>query len=260
MPANQEIPPWMGQQPPPGGQPPPAPAWPGPPPPPAGRPSGLLTFVAVMNLVFSVACGCLSGSWAQAWNTVHTNPDAIVNEMKTGMEWSIENSRERGQSDTPVERVMTDAFSDPAKVRQIVVDVSENPATGAVRTASMVAGIAQVVLLVGSIMLLMRKNAGRLLSMLALLAFIGGTIATIVKFPPVATTIGESISSNVVESSGYKDLGAAERSKVDSIADSFPEILQITVLVVSVIMMIWPAIALLILLFSRSIREACARP
>jgi hypothetical protein len=94
--------------------------------------------------------------------------------------------------------------------------------------------------------------------MLALLAFIGATIATYVKFPPVADALGTTLSSTITETKGYRDLPAAEQREFGEGLDRVPKVLEILVLVTSIVAIAWPVISLLVLFFSRGIKEACA--
>jgi hypothetical protein len=224
-----------------------------------------LTFIGVMNLIFALSCGCVSGLWAVSWSAVQDDPAEIIaqieankDQVRASMRREFEKERERGQAQDPRITNAIEETMDPDTIKELVLAVGENPATPAIRTATMVAALAQAALLLGSILLLLRKNAGRVLSMLALAAFIGATIATLVKFPPVADAVGDKLGSAITESSGYREMSAAEQREVDQGIDVIPQAIQVFVTVSSVIIMAWPALSLLILLVSRGIRDACA--
>jgi hypothetical protein len=246
-------------QPPPGGAP-----WPGPPPPPPGPSSSLLTFVGVLNLIFAIACGCTSMGWAGFWSQAQDDPATIKaqlepmeREIRVSIREQIEKGSERGQQDERVQKMVEEAFT-AETMANAVVAAGEHPAAGAIRTATMVGAVAQAALLVGSILLLMRKNVGRILSMLALVAFIAATIATIVKFPPVAEAVGASVRSSVEETAGYRDLPPAEQRNFGEGLEQLPQVFVVAIAAISIAMIVWPAISLLILLFSRGIKAACA--
>jgi hypothetical protein len=261
---NPDYPPWMGPQqpgPPPGppSVPPPGQGWPGPPPPPR-QGSGFLTAIGVLNLVFSLLCGCVSLTWAATWAMLEEDPDQIAAQINTGFRKSMEISLERGarEKDSAAVRAIAEEASKPESVRDLLLAASASPASSAIRTATMAAGLAQAGLFVGSILLLMRKNSGRVLSMLALLVFIAATIATFVKFSGPAQAIGEELKTKVTAAPGYQALAPDDRADADQVLTHSPEILQSIVVGVSAFTMAWPAIALLILFASKSIKEACA--
>jgi hypothetical protein len=259
----------MGQQPPPppGGPiiPPPAPNWPGPPPPPPQPASGLLTFVAVFNLVFALFCGCTSGIWALAWSGIQQDPAQTVawlEEHKEEFRAKVREEIEKDQSQpmNPGMKVAVEQTVDPEVMKDLVVAAARNPATPVIRTSTLVAAIAQAVLFIGSILLLMRKSAGRGLSILALLAFIGATIATMMKFPAFAVDVGEKWGSRITETSNFRELSAADQSLIqERFTDQLPEVMKGFVTAISIVALVWPVIALLILLLSRSIRDAVTR-
>jgi hypothetical protein len=267
MPPNPEYPPWMGPQPPPGASPPPQfppppppqHAWPGPPPPP--RPgSGLATAIGVLNLVFALGCGCTSLLWAVAWETLHEEPDQLtaplVQWMRQSKELSIEvNSR---KVDTEALRAVWDEAAKTETVESLMEAISRSPATPTIRTATMAAGLAQAALFVGSILLLMRRNTGRVLSILALMVYLGATIATMIKFEDPAEQMAAVLKERVTSSAGYRALSENDREEADRVLSIAPQGLQATLSVTSAFTMIWPAIALLILFASRSIKDACA--
>ena len=122
--------------------------------------------------------------------------------MRRGVEMQVEPPR-RGRADRSRDR---EEAVKPETMREVLIAVGRSPATPAIRTATMVAGLAQAALLLGSILLLTRKNAGRVLSILALLAFIGATLATMFKFSDPAERIAEELRSKVVASEGYRGL------------------------------------------------------
>ena len=66
-----------------------------------------------------------------------------------------------------------------------------------------------VAILVGSILLLMRKNAGRVLTILALVAFIAASITSFVKVPPIVHDASSSSLTAAPSGIAYSATGAA---------------------------------------------------
>lgn len=265
--ASEQFPPWMSQQPPAGSPPPPPGApWPASPPPVRGSP-GLLTFVAVANLLFALACGCVSGVWAAGWSGLTSNPaeaaawlDEHKDEMRVKISEELKKQSGSGKELTPQKRALVEQAVDPEMMREALLAVGTHPDAKLVAQATLFAGIAQAVLLIGSILLLMRKNAGRLLSILALAVFIGATVLAMLKFPSIGEQLSERVGAKIETLAAYKDLSPPEQKEIDTAFDGLPAALQGTVTVASVVSCIWPVLALLILLVSRGIKTACMRP
>jgi hypothetical protein len=219
-----------------------------------------------MNLLFAIACGCPTAFWAKGWSAVQEDPDAVVrmidsqkDQMRAAIRREFSKDADLNREENAAARALVERAVDPETLKGVVIAAGHSSATPAIRTATMVAGLAQAGLLVGSILLLMRKGTGRALSMLALAAFVAATIATLVKFPPVAEAVGSAVTANLTDSPAYRDLPADQQRELGNGLDHLPQLLQLGVTSVSVVAVVWPVIALLILLVSRGIREACAR-
>jgi hypothetical protein len=220
--------------------------------------------IGVINLIFAMACGCVSAIWAMSWREIHDEPEMAAvgvertREQMRGMVEQMLRSRPDAQStDEKTAKVVADAATQAPIVTATLTAVADHPQTPAIRTTTMVAGFAQAALLVGSILLLKRRNMGRVLSMLALLAFIGATVATFYKFPPVAKDSGRALAAKVTETNEFQALPTAAQDEARHHLDYLTVLSQGTVFLCSVGAVIWPFISLMILFFSRSIRESC---
>jgi hypothetical protein len=213
----------------------------------------------VLNLIFALFCGCLSAGWAASWVMLDEEPDQYATAVETWMRQVVEPSLEKqaGVEDSAFVRAIAEESAKPETVKALIVAAGGTSATPVIRTATMAAGLAQAALFVGSILLLMRKNTGRVLSMLALLVFIGATITTWVKFEVPADRIAAELKSRVVASPGYHALSSQDREEADRLLEISPEIFKGGVGSTSAFVIAWPVISLLILFGSRSIREAC---
>jgi hypothetical protein len=218
----------------------------------------MVTVIGVLNLIFALACGCLSFAWAATWTMIERDHERLAVEIPAMMRQAITIQIEKSGED---ERALQAAFEEavkPETVREALLSVGQSPALKPIRIATMVAAFAQAGLFVGSILLLMRKSSGRTLSMLALLAFIGATIATMIKFQDPAERIATEIKTKVLASDGYRGLPEEDRNKLDQALEVLPDVVQGSVGGTSVFAMAWPAVSFLILLASRKIKDACA--
>jgi hypothetical protein len=266
MTADQQLPPWMSQQPPAGGMPPQAGMWPGsppPPPPPQGSP-GLLTFVAVVNLIFALTCGCISGFWATIWSGMTDDPAKIAADLEANkdqirVQISEQLSQKSEKEIPPRVRAFIEQGLDPEVMKEAILAIGNHPASKVIRQTTLFSGLAHAGLLLGSILLLMRKNMGRLLSILALLVIIGANVATVVKFPPIADDVSDRLVTKLESLAGFKELTPTEQQELDKVFDGLPKILEFGVVGSTVVVCAWPVLALLILLMSRGIKDACLR-
>lgn len=220
----------------------------------------MVTAIGVLNLIFSLVCGCVSLAWAAGWAMLHDNPDDVTTQITDGMRRSMEISIESrgGEKNSPAFKAIFEEAGKPDNVRELLMAARASPATPTIRTATMAAGLAQGALFVGSILLLMRKNTGRVLSMLALVVFIAATITTMLKFSGPAEQMGAELKTRVSASPGYQALPPPDREQADRFLTVSPEIFEGLVGGTSAFAMAWPAISLLILLASRGIKDACS--
>ena len=217
----------------------------------------MVTVIGVLNLIFSLICGGMSLGWAGSWSMLQRDPEKLAAQAEVMVRRGVEMQVEVSEEDERIVRVMKESLT-PETMRDALIEVGRSPATPAIRTATMVAGLAQAALLLGSILLLMRKNAGRVLSILALLAFIGATVATMFKFSDPAERIAKEIRTKVEASEGYRGLSEEDRRRLDLGLSVLPSGIHTGVGGTSVFAMAWPAVSLIILLASRSIKDACA--
>jgi hypothetical protein len=270
---DPQMPPWMSSPPPPpipgGPVPPPGmppPGWPGVPPPPRLG-SGILVAIGVVNLIFSLFCGCVSVGWAESWWAVHASSAQTAQQVEQIRDWAHwwfeqglqKNSSQVDEKQLARVRAYADSIMTPEAFEAAVAATDESPNTGLVRGASVIAAAAQTVLLVGSILLLLRKNAGRVLSMLACAAFIAATLTTAWKLPPVMHDATEAYAEKVVAGPAFKALPPEDQQTGQGALDQAPASVEHGVQVIGGIWIVWPAVSLLILLRSRSIREDCLR-
>jgi hypothetical protein len=222
----------------------------------------MLTFVGVMNLLFSLACGCTTGFWAMTWSAAATDPAELAaqidkNEAKIKVQVSEIFEQDKELRNNPKARAIVERLLDKENLKAVAVTVADHPHTKTMRTASLVSAMALAVLLVASILLLLRKNAGRVLSMLALLAFIAGTITTMLKFSGIGDALGDQVATRLAAMSEFKDLPAEDQRKIERTAEGLPMAASALVMGASVVSIAWPIVSLLILFASRSIKEAC---
>lgn len=267
MSTANDLPPWMRPE----NAPPPrfgaeAPATPGgvrylPP-----APSGLLTFVAVLNLVYSLGCGCVGGFYT-ASVAILTSPSASLPAV------------DRDQFRVEVERQVAEnpAFSDPSRTRNeeenrrlakgasyaiLAAAESARDAEPArlVRYAAFAGSAAHVVMFVGAVLLLLRRPSGLGASILGTAVFVGAVAVTIWRTEDAAAAFARGFSEAAQDAERVPDLTTAERDVLAARALEAPEALAAASAAGGTLSAAWPVVALLILLLSRSIRAALAPP
>jgi hypothetical protein len=217
----------------------------------------LLVFVGVLNLLFALACGCFSGSFAAG---IAKSEDLVT---QGAFQEQLEDVakdvvREMGNAPSNIRRVVVDAFSNPKIYIPAHTAAVSHPAMRGVRMGSLVAALAQGLLLIGSIMLLTRRSAGRTLSILALTAFIVASIWAALQADGPIKSYGETAIEHLPELESYQALSEPERREVEDYLGDATRGMPTFGVVLTSIANIWPILSLLILLMSRSIREACA--
>jgi hypothetical protein len=228
-------------------------------------PSGALTFLAVMNLVYALCCGCMGGLY---WFTLVTATDESLSndpEVRLEMERQVDNavSQQRpwqGNTDLSPEdqKRLQKATVLAVLAAQPAIRTSE--AVGRLRDASAVGLCAQVATFFGAILLLMRKKAGRSVSIVACVAYVLSCALTTVAAERAGTDVGAAVADAMRDPEAVKDLTDAERTMISTrLADGIGPAAGAAA-VFSVMTALWPIGALLMLLFSRGIRDAVDPP
>jgi hypothetical protein len=194
-----DLPPWMrtdGAGPPPGGSTPPS--YETDPP----RPSGLLTFVAVVNLIYALGCGCIGGFYSGSF-VFATSPELL---QALEQEQGIEAMQEQFETN-PQFRQKTSGLDDDDRRRLAlgiarasgvaVRSIAGDPGFQRLRTAAVAGSVAHLAIFIGAILLLMRRPFGWWASVLGCLAFVAATSFTIATGDGVAQEFEAAFASAV---------------------------------------------------------------
>jgi hypothetical protein len=263
---SDDLPPWMRPQ--GSGVPPPSPTVPPPrmyeaePP----RPTGLLTFVAVVNLVFSLGCGCLGTlytssvlaltqpGFADAGVDRETVREAMENQfLQTLRNPALRRGTEREISEEDMQRL---AKGGSHAMLAAAEDAHGSPSVRHIRNAAVAGSLSHVVLFIGSVLLLMRRPFGWWASVVACAAYMGAVAATIWFTEGATGAYLEAFASVLQDQTRVPELTTAERDLLGQKALDLHQALSPIAAVGGVASALWPMVALLILLFSQSIRGA----
>ena len=228
--------------------------------------SGLLVTFAVLNLLFALACGCISGfSSSLVVKFASVRPGEIEQGYDEGMAQFIDMQMNQVHSDMDRQHLkqMQEIFKKP-EVRRAVIDgmvrVPQSPGFGQLKTGSLIQVAGMVVLLISSILLLMRLGAGRIGTVLGCLGVIIGSIMSALAtraMAPEITAIAQDVHRAIVAQAG---LSADDQTQVREFFDALPGMLAGAGSLWAMFMSFWPAVAACVVGFSAGIRRACTRP
>ncbi len=282
MAGPQDLPPWMntpgaGSPPPvpptPPPMPPQQPAWASPPPSPQPvylpQPStGLLTFFGVMNLLFALTCGCSNMFFASAWTGFReaASPDQIqetrdrwpdiVDRMRSQLRSQAHGDRDRENAEQ-IAAFMTDQRE---PILAAVQEIGTRPTSRRAQGASVGAAVSQLVLLIGSVVLLLRKNAGRWISVLAMLGLVVSTVIAVGAFNDTMATVKQTVMEEVHRNQDSQRPSTLDAKQVDQLFDTVIMGMSGVSWAFAAASCLWPLISGLVLLVSASIRNACRPP
>jgi uncharacterized membrane protein len=272
MSSNEPLPPWMRAD--ESARPNPTPPASGPPPlrprPADGdeayayrtpRSTGTLTFVAIMNLVFALGCGFLGG-FGYVMPLVVLTAEAPPEHLRVEWERSIDQALEQqfrhggagnGLSEEQQKR-FTKALS--ASMFSTMEIVRQSAATASLRQAAVGGAAAHGAIFFGAVLLLMRKRAGWWISAIGLAGFIACCAVSIPTFESVVAEASVAVGESLRDPARVPELTDAERNQFAELTAQLPAGASAAAAAGGIAAALWPILSLLILLSSRSLREA----
>lgn len=247
----------FGAPPPPGGSAPYAYA--------APRSSGALTFVAILNLIFALGCGCLGGVSYTFPLIVLTSAEFQVDDAaRLQIETSIDQMVER---EVAAGRAGGGAGLSPEEQKRFTKAVSLAmigamdsirglPEVRLLKNAAILSSAGHALIFIGAVMLLLKSRLGWWASVIGIGLFLASCIVSINAFDGAAGSACAAVGESLRDPARTPELTEAERAQFTGLVDKIPEPLTAFAAFGGVFAGLWPLIALLILLFSRSIRDA----
>ncbi|HYC76568.1 MAG TPA: hypothetical protein VEI02_02970, partial [Planctomycetota bacterium] len=225
----------------------------------APPPTGLLTFVAVINLLFGLGCGCFGGASvavplnAIVASDVSTDSPEVRAEVRKQLEENLGKSL-RDRSEEERRRILDAAENLSLRV---LGDFREDPGARRLAVLSAVMAGACAGFAVGAVLLLARLRVGRWLSILSAVAFLAAATLSAGAASDVIERATDWVQAYASDPAVTPDLSEAER---ETFTGDFVEVMQkvgpATAVTVTIFACIWPLISLLILVGSQSIRDA----
>ena len=275
MSSNEPLPPWMRADD-PARTPPVPPSRFGAPPPTGGsspyayaapRSSGALTFVAVLNLVFALGCGCLGGVSYTFPLMVLTSADFVIDDaarmqIETSIDQAIEREAAAGRAGggsglSPEEQKR---FTKAVTLAMVgAMDAIRGlPEVRLLKNAAILSSAGHALIFIGAVMLLLKSRLGWWASVIGIGLFLASCILSIQAFEGAVDSSCAAVNESLRDPVRTPDLTEAERSQFAGVVDKVPEPFVAVAAFGGVFAGLWPLIALLILLFSRSIRDVLA--
>jgi hypothetical protein len=271
MTADQQLPTWMDA---PKGPPPPLPphddpndAYEASPP-----PSALLIFMATLNLLYALGCGCIFGSTATVPTTFaykaakgesfakdEADQEAMRALTTQFFEADVEKSR-GSREKTEAERArMEEALR--AVAERSIKETASRSGFGNLRAGVVATSIGHAVLFLGAILLLARIRQGLPLSSLACVAILVGGALSIGALGDVQRTFADAFVEAARDPELTGELSELERGELAGVAQGdFIQGAYFVGFVGVVGTALWPLIALVVFAASRSIRASLRRP
>ncbi len=272
MSSNEPLPPWMRADE-PARTPPVPPSRFGAPPPPGGsapyayaapRSSGALTFVAILNLIFALGCGCPGSAFYTYRLVVLTSADFVIDDAaRMRMETSIDQVFDLGDAAGPkgsgsgLSPEEQKRFTKAALrvVAGAVDSIRGLPEVRLLRNAAILSSAGHALIFLGSVLLLLMSRFGWWASVIGLGLFLTSSIISIQTFEGAVDSSCAAVNESLHDPVRTPDLTDAERSQLSGLVDEAQKQMVGVAAVGGVLAGLWPLISLLVLLFSRSIRD-----
>jgi hypothetical protein len=224
----------------------------------------------MLNILYAVGCGCVTGMWwrfagaaSQEQLLEGRDRQAFVEFIEKSLEEARDSALQNAKDDQEREQLSRsfDFFMEEDLANVLYDAILAVSGTGPVKslaTLGTVAIVLLVLLLVASVMMLMRVPISRLLCLMACAGLIVVTVMAAVEFAKVGTTAGEAMVPAIED---LAEQGGAEVDpSVDAEIQDIPEKMRMASSVISIIYAFfaaaWPLLALLLIAFSRGIKES----